>query len=310
MTRIGTVRLLSAVALLVASLVLAAGRPADARFGDRMRPATRPATRPSDPKLPTLFIIGDSTVNNHTRGYMGWGDPIADRFNLKKINVENRARGGRSSRTFFRDGLWAQVMADMKQGDFVMMQFGHNDGIPLSDPRNRATLHGTGEETRDIPDPKTGATETVHTFGWYLRRYIDDTKTRGATAIVLSPVPRNNWNSDGTIARSDDYTQWAAEVARAEGVPFLDLNKIVADRYDAAGRPFVSHSYFGRADRTHTTPLGAIVNAACVVQGLEQLPDCPLRDFVKHRRVATAPATESAPTTAAATTTAATDKSN
>ena len=304
MTRIGASCLISAVALLSASLLLAAGRPADARPAGRMRPMTRPATRPSDPKLPTLFIIGDSTVNNRTRGYMGWGDPIAYRFDLKKINVENRARGGRSSRTFFRDGLWVQVMADMKQGDFVLMQFGHNDAIPLTDPRNRASLPGIGEETREVPDPKTGAMETVHTYGWYLRRYIDDTKTRGATAIVLSPVPRNNWHTDGTVVRTLDYTQWAAEVAKAEGVPFVDLNKIVADRYDAAGRLSVSHNYFGRADRTHTTPLGASVTAACVVQGLEALPDCPLRAFIKHRPGTTAPA----PTPA--TTTAATDKSD
>src|SRR6516165_209579 len=78
-------------------------------------------------RLPTLFIIGDSTVNTRTKGQLGWGDPLAEFFDKTRIKVENRARGGRSSRTYYTEGLWKQVLADMKPGDFVLMQFGHND---------------------------------------------------------------------------------------------------------------------------------------------------------------------------------------
>src|SRR2546423_15538589 len=84
-----------------------------------------------DGDRPTLFLIGDSTVNTRTQGQLGWGDPIAELFDASKIRVVNRARGGRSSRTYFTEGLWDQVLGELKAGDFVLMQFGHNDRGPL-----------------------------------------------------------------------------------------------------------------------------------------------------------------------------------
>ena len=140
---------------------------------------------------PTLFLIGDSTVKNGTAGngaggLWGWGHPIADHFDPAKIKVENRALGGRSSRSFFAEGLWEKVLADMQSGDFVIIQFGHNDGgNPLTDTKARGSIKGTGEETQEATLP-SGRKETVHSFGWYLRRYITDTKAKGATPIVCS----------------------------------------------------------------------------------------------------------------------------
>src|SRR5947208_1354221 len=93
-----------------------------------------------NPNLPTLFLAGDSTVNNGTKGLQGWGTPIAEYFDHSKINVVNRARGGRSSRTFFTEGLWDKLLAEMKRGDFVIIQFGHNDGGPLTGEKARASL--------------------------------------------------------------------------------------------------------------------------------------------------------------------------
>src|SRR5438876_11330853 len=84
-------------------------------------------------RLPTLFIIGDSTVKNSGKGLLGWGDPIAGFFDQTKIKIDNRARGGRSSRTFVTEGLWDQVLGELKPGDFVLMQFGHNDGGAIND---------------------------------------------------------------------------------------------------------------------------------------------------------------------------------
>src|SRR6185503_7303801 len=101
----------------------------------------------SDPKLPTLFVIGDSTANNNANGARGWGDPFVGYFDPAKINVLNRARAGRSSRTFFAEGLWEKVLQEMKPGDFVLIEFGHNDGGPLDTGRARGSLFGTGEET-------------------------------------------------------------------------------------------------------------------------------------------------------------------
>src|SRR5260370_9938381 len=189
---------------------------------------------------PTLFLIGDSTVRNGNgtgaNKQLGWGEPLAAYFDPAKIQVLNRARGGRSSRTFLTEGLWDQVLEALKPGDFVIMQFGHNDGGPLDDnQRARGSLRGTGEETREIDNPITKKHEVVHTFGWYLRKFIADAKAKGATPMVCSPVPRKIWK-EGKIVRSADYAKWAAEVAQEQAVPFLDLNEIIARRIDNLAR--------------------------------------------------------------------------
>src|SRR3954451_14827267 len=172
--------------------------------------------RAAEPALPTLFLIGDSTVKNGTKGQVGWGQCIGSLFDSSRLNVNNRALGGRSSRTYLTEGLWGKVLAELKPGDFVLMQFGHNDGGSLTNGRGRASLKGIGDETQEITN--NGTNELVHTYGWYLRKYITDTKAKGATPIVLSLVPRNIWN-DGKVARSSkDYGKWAADAAKAENV--------------------------------------------------------------------------------------------
>ena len=127
----------------------------------------------------------------------------------------------------------------------------------------------------------TGKVETVHTYGWYLRQYVRAAKDKGARPIILSPVPRNMWQDGKVLRAAKDYGQWAAEMARAEGVPFLDLNEQVARRYEAAGAEQVQALYFGATDHTHTTVAGAELNAACVAAGLRQLKDCPLGDYLR-----------------------------
>jgi rhamnogalacturonan acetylesterase len=245
-------------------------------------------------RLPTLFLIGDSTVRNGTKGQVGWGDPIADLFDKSKINVRNRALGGRSSRTFLTEGLWDKVIAELRPGDFVIMQFGHNDGGPLtSAPRGvpRASIKGNGDESQEVDNPATNKKEVVRTYGWYLRKYIADTQAKGATAIVCSPIPRNMWK-DGRVNRaSNDYGKWAAEAAKATGAAFIDLNEIVARRYEATGQQKVQELYFGENDHTHTTAAGARVNAGCVVEGLRGLKDIPLSGFLRMDPQAS-PATE------------------
>src|SRR6516225_2795658 len=96
--------------------------------GQDQNGASTQTTRPVNPNLPTVFVVGDSTANNHAGGALGWGDPFIDYFDPAKVNVLNRARAGRSSRTFITEGLWDKVRSEMKRGDFVLIQFGHNDG--------------------------------------------------------------------------------------------------------------------------------------------------------------------------------------
>ncbi len=181
-----------------------------------------------DAKLPTVFLIGDSTVSNSTGEFVGWGNVIADYFDKTKINVANRARGGRSSRTFHTEGLWEKVLTEMKRGDFVLIQFGHNDGGSIDREKARGSLKGTGDDFQEVTIEATGKKETVRTFGWYIGKFIRDARAKGATAIVLSPVPRNKWKNGKVERAAADYGKWALETAKTENVLFVDLNEIVA----------------------------------------------------------------------------------
>ena len=189
---------------------------------------------------PVFYIIGDSTVKNGDgtgkQGLWGWGDFIAPYFDTTKISIRNHAIGGRSSRTFITEGRWDKVLATLKKGDYVIMQFGHNDAGPLDDTaRARGTIKGIGNESKDIYNPIMKKQEVVYTYGYYMRKYIRDAKAKGAVAIVCSPIPRNDWK-DGKVSRSkESYAGWAQQVAKEEGAYFVDLNDLVATKYEQMG---------------------------------------------------------------------------
>ncbi|RYX84778.1 rhamnogalacturonan acetylesterase [bacterium] len=245
--------------------------------------AQRPLPVPADPALPSLFLIGDSTVRNGqgdgANGQWGWGEPIATYFDAAKINVVNRAVGGLSSRTYLTGGFWTDTLAMVKPGDFVMMQFGHNDASAINDDaRARGTIRGTNEESQAIDNLLTHKPEVVHSYGWYLRKFIADAKAKGATAIVCSPIPRKSWR-DGKVNRNaDSYGGWAKEVATSEKVAFIPLNDLIATRYDALGAEQVEPLFHG--DSTHTSMEGAKINAASVVEGIQGLPNNPLAPYL------------------------------
>ncbi len=224
---------------------------------------------------PSLFIIGDSTVRNSTAGQMGWGDPLVDQFDPAKITVVNRAIGGRSSRTFLTEGRWDAVVAHLKAGDFVLIQFGHNDGGKLNDDRCRAAIKGNGEETEGIVRITDHQPETVHSYGWYLRKFISDAKAKGATPIVASLIPRNIWK-DGKMVRADsDFALWAKQAAAQERTAFLDFNDHLADRYEEMGQERTS-ALFDGSDHTHTSATGAFFNAVEMASMIRFLSGCGL----------------------------------
>lgn len=233
---------------------------------------------------PVLYIIGDSTVKNGDgsgkNGQMGWGTLIGAFFDTSKIQVQNHAIGGRSSRTFITEGRWDKILQTLKPGDFVIMQFGHNDSGPLDDTaRARGTIRGIGNEDKEIYNPIRKVDEVVHTYGWYMRKYVQEAKAKGATAIICSPVPRNNWK-EGKIARGNkDYGLWAKQVAEQEKAFFIDLNEKVALEYEKMDTASVNKLFFG--DHTHTSRAGAEINAAKVVEGLKAIKPLKMKKYLR-----------------------------
>ena len=238
------------------------------------------------PGLPALYVIGDSTANLPNR--QGWADPLADYFDVDKISVLNRAMGGRSARSFFTEGSWNRTLADLKPGDYVLIQFGHNDGGIPDQPPARADLPGTGDEARQLTMPD-GKTELVHTFGWYIRRFVRDAEAKGAHPVVLSVTVRYAWQN-GKVERGLNggrYGMWSEEVARAENVPFVDLTNIAANAFEKMGRRQVWPLF--EPDCTHTTRAGADFNASLVVAGLKGIRS-PLTEFLSAKGQAVPPA--------------------
>jgi lysophospholipase L1-like esterase len=239
---------------------------------------------PVNPALPTLFLVGDSTVKSGGQnGAIGWGERIAPFFDTSRINVVNAAIGGRSSRTYYTEGRWDKVLAQVKRGDVVIIQFGHNDGGRIGDPamKNRGSVPGIGPETVEDTRPD-GSKEQVHSFGWYMAKYVADAKAKGATVILASPIPhRDKWQEGRDFA---SFAEWDKQVAANGGALFMDLTLLVADGYRQVGAAKVD-TFFSDA-RTHTNAVGADFNAERVVAGLKALPGNPLKAYFSEKAVA------------------------
>ncbi|MGH7943021.1 MAG: GDSL-type esterase/lipase family protein [Limisphaerales bacterium] len=281
------------IALAAISLAIAADSLAQVNRPPAIARGRHHFNQPANPQLPSLFIIGDSTVRNGegigTGGQWGWGDYLAPYFETNKINVVNRALGGTSSRTFYRD-QWPAVRAMLKPGDFVIMQFGHNDSSPINDmKRARGTIKGVGEQTQEINNLLTKQKEIVHTFGWYESHMITDARARGAVPMVCSLIPRNIWRNGRVVRNKGDYAGWAEEVAASGHAPFLDINEIIARDYDTLGWKKVQPLFVPGAG-PHTSLAGAETNAMCVVAALKGLKVNPLAPYFSEKAKAVAPA--------------------
>ena len=234
---------------------------------------------------PVLFIIGDSTVQNSDGNgkneYWGWGSLLRPYLDTTKISLSNHAKSGTSTRTFILDGRWDKILAVLKKGDFVMMQFGHNDHAGIDQPKDqRGTLLGTGDSTRTIISRRTNQEEVVHTYGWYLEKFIREAKAKGAIPIVCSLVPRNKWK-DGSVVKEAEYPEWAEQTAKKNNADYINLNAIVARKWKTLG-PQAVKSFFP-IDGTHTNIKGAQLNAESVIEGLKQIKECPLNAYLKEK---------------------------
>ena len=124
----------------------------------------------------------------------------------------------------------------------------------------------------------------MHTYGWYLRKYIADARAKGLTPIICSPIPHCPQKPvDAGAVEKSNYVLWSEEVAAAEKSLFVPLNKIIMSHYVGLEPADIKAKYFTPADNTHTSPEGAELNAACVVEGLRELKDCPLASYLKPK---------------------------
>ncbi|HVX85133.1 MAG TPA: GDSL-type esterase/lipase family protein [Phycisphaerae bacterium] len=242
---------------------------------------------PHNPNLPTLWTIGDSTVRTGVNGtgddrpgQWGWGCPLVGYFDPAKVNVVNRAVGGTTSGSFY-NAQWPALLPLIKKGDVVLMQFGTNSGAPET--------RGIGDEPQTLTG-RNGQTITGHSFGWFLRQFIHDTQSKGATPIICSLIPRNSRDDAGKIKRSaDSQAGWARQVAAEQHVGFIDLNELIAEKYDALPKVQVDALFAGSP---HTSWTGAVLNAETVISGLKALhPDPAAAWYVPQvQQIAAAPA--------------------
>jgi lysophospholipase L1-like esterase len=261
------------------------------------------ATQPSiNPNLPTIWIAGDSTAAS---GERGWGSHLGSFFDLTKVNVVNKAVGGRSARTFMTEGTWQTILDQLKPADIVLIQLSHNDGAAIGSPLWRGSIPGLGDETQEVPK-RDGTPEVVHTFGWYIRKYVADVRAKGATPIMMNLTVRNIWTNpnatlrDSTIIEkkenynpaddkvergSGQYSKWNAELAKELKVTFVDVTNIIADEYEKMGREQAA-KLFG--DHTHTNPTGGELNAKLIVSGLKGLKGHPLDQYLSDKGKAVA----------------------
>ncbi|KAF7553270.1 hypothetical protein G7Z17_g3745 [Cylindrodendrum hubeiense] len=219
---------------------------------------------------PKLLICSDSTTANYAveSVLQGWGYYLN---NYTTLDVRNLARNGRSTRSFINEGLWSSLLASTASGDYVLIEMGHNDdGDPTAvgtTAADRATLPGIGEDTQ-VVTTTSGAEETVHTFGWYLRKMITDVRAKGATPILSGMVNRNYW--DGDTLRADwPFADYAEQVATAAGVEYIDHTNYSVALFQSFG-PTTAKTYYPN-DNTHTNWDGAKLNTQTFVQSVKSL---------------------------------------
>jgi lysophospholipase L1-like esterase len=211
---------------------------------------------------PTVYVVGDSTASNYASDLYprtGWGQVLQQSFTTACVTVDNRALSGRSSKSFFDEGAWTPIEAALGAGDFVLIQFGHND------EKTEDAARGT--------DPDT-------TFKQYLSIYIDDSLAKGATPILLTPINRNNWNSTTLKDSHGEYPRAMRELAAARNVSLVDATALTKTHFERIG-PAATNEYFmnlapgqfpnypeGNEDNTHLREGGATVIAQIVLADL------------------------------------------
>ena len=242
-----------------------------------------PQRAPLNPALPTIFVVGDSTASNGPD--LGWGDHLAHYFDTTKVNVANRAHAGRSSRSYMIEGAWDKTLAEIKPGDFVLLQWGQNDGGDLGGAKPRGDLRGDGDATQDVMQSvgvMAGKVETVHTYGWYNRKYVAYVLAKGATPMFLTMTIHNSWRPDATgvphVSQDLRFSPVMWKIAQEKHLAFIDMAAVEATRLEATGQEKTKLVF--PIDYVHSSSEGAELNAKDVVIALE-IAKSPLLKYLK-----------------------------
>ena len=223
-----------------------------------------------------VYMIGDSTMadkplaDNPERG---WGQLFPAYFN-DKVLIENHAVNGRSTKSFIDEGKWKTVYHKLKKGDYVFIQFGHND-----------------EKVKD----STRYADPHSTFKTNLKKFVDESKEKGAIPILLTPVNRRKFDKSGKLVDTHgDYTQAVREVAKEAKVPLIDLYKSSKKLFNQLGEDKTKKIFLwvpankytrlpeGKEDNTHFNQYGAFTIAGLVVDGLKE-SDIALKKYLSNK---------------------------
>ncbi|WP_276483950.1 rhamnogalacturonan acetylesterase [Paraflavitalea pollutisoli] len=214
----------------------------------------------------TVYLIGDSTVCTQPVSQApvtGWGTPFATFFN-ESVTVDNHARGGRSTRTFLSENRWQPIEHALKPGDYVFMQFGHND-------------EAKGEQYKD-------RYTTPEDYRKNLMRFVAETRAKSAFPVLVTPVSRRRFTKEGKASATHvEYSKIVVEVAAAQQVPLIDLDTRSRKLFDSLG-PDASKVLFnisepgvnpqfpdGVNDNTHFSEYGARLMAQLVYDEMRKL---------------------------------------
>lgn len=244
-------------------------------IANQVRPVPGSSRRGNNP---VLFLVGNSTMRtgtlgNGNNGQWGWGFYAHEYYDENKITVENHALGGTSPRTFYTM-LWQPVLEAVKKGDYVFLELGHNDNGPIDSIRARSSYRPDGklevkEDSISIYNKVTRKQETVYTFGGYMRRFINEIRAKGATPILFTLTPRNDYEADNPkrIQRKlSDFTPAIFAIGKETNTPIIDLNDISATKLEQYG-PWKTNYHF-YLDKIHSSAYGARMNAASAAEGI------------------------------------------
>lgn len=211
----------------------------------------------------TIFMIGDSTMANKSlkgeNQERGWGMVLAEHLQ-GNIRVSNHAQNGRSTKSFIDEGRWDSVMAQIRPGDYVFIQFGHNDAK---------------EDEKRHTDPYT-------TFKANLQRFVREAKSKGAKPVIYSSIVRRHFEGDSLTDTHGDYIKVPVIVAQEEGIPYVDANKLTEDLVNCYGPEESKKLYMwiepetypfapkGKKDDTHLNIFGANVVANILIHATAQ----------------------------------------